>query len=82
MKPMIAVLSAILLLGSAGLSFAAMTDAQIQQNLQAQGYTNIKIGEHDRGHVDVTASKNGTIEKLAVDPQTGAVKPDTDEDKD
>ncbi len=48
MKPMTAILSAILLLGSASLSFAAMTDAQIQQNLQAQGYTNIKIGETTR----------------------------------
>jgi peptidase YpeB-like protein len=67
-------------LALAGLSFAAMSDAQIQQNLQGQGYTNIKIGEHDKGHVDVTATKKGKVEKLAVDPQTGAVKTDTDND--
>lgn len=59
-----------------------MSDAQIQQNLHAQGYTNIKIGDHDKGHVDVTATKNGRSEKLAVDPQTGAMKADTDQDKD
>ena len=80
MQPLIAILSAALLVGSTGLSFAAMSDAQIQQNLQGQGYTNIKIGEHDKGHVDVTATKNGKVEKLAVDPQTGAVKTDTDND--
>jgi peptidase YpeB-like protein len=82
MKPLIATFAALFLAGSANLAFAAMSDAQIQQNLQAQGYTNIKIGEHDKGHVDVTATKNGKVEKLAVDSQTGAVKADTDQDKD
>ena len=30
----------------------------------------------DKGHVDVTASKNGKTEKLAVNPQTGALMQD------
>ncbi|MGE5269654.1 MAG: PepSY domain-containing protein [Thiohalocapsa sp.] len=59
-----------------------MSDTQIQQNLQAQGYSNIKIGDHDKGHVDVTATNNGRAAELAVDPQTGTVKTDTDQNKD
>jgi hypothetical protein len=57
-----------------------MTDAQIQEQLKADGYTNVQITEHDKDHVDVKAKKNGKTEKLAVNPQTGAVTPDTDND--
>ena len=80
MKLLIAVVTAVCLAWSAGSSFAAMTDTEIQQKLQGQGYTNIQIREHDKNHVDVTATKNGKVEKLAVDPQSGALKPDTDND--
>ena len=59
-----------------------MTDAQIQQKLQSEGYTNVQITEHDKGHIDVMATKNGKAEKLAANPQTGAVMPDTDKDDD
>jgi capsular polysaccharide biosynthesis protein len=79
-KLLIAVVTVVCLAGSASLSFAAMTDTAIQQKLQGQGYTNIQIRQHDKDHVDVTATKNGKVEKLAVDPQSGAVKPDTDND--
>ena len=82
MRTLTITLSAALLAASASVAFGAMTDAQIQQKLQADGYTNVKVGDHDKSHIDVTATKNGKMEKLAVDPQTGAVKPDTDEDKD
>ena len=58
-----------------------MTDAQIQEKLKADGYTNVQITEHDKDHVDVKATKNGKTEKLAVNPQTGAVTPDTDNDR-
>jgi hypothetical protein len=59
-----------------------MTDAQIQQKLQAEGCTNIEIKKQDKGHVDVTASKNGKTEKLAVNPQTGTLPQETDNDDD
>jgi Peptidase propeptide and YPEB domain len=75
----------ILLATLPGLAFAAgnkMTDAQIQQKLQSEGYTNIQITEHAKDHVDVKAAKNGKAEKLAVNPETGAVKPDEDNDND
>jgi hypothetical protein len=73
---------AILLAGMPGLGFAQtpMTDAQIQQKLESQGYTNVKITEHDKSHIDVTATKNGKTEKLAVNKTTGAVTEDEDKD--
>ena len=57
-----------------------MTDAQIQQKLQSEGYTNVQVTKHDKGHIDVTAMKNGKAEKLAVNPQTGALTSDSDDD--
>jgi Peptidase propeptide and YPEB domain len=57
-----------------------MTDAQVRQKLEAQGYTNVQIKERDKGHIDVTAARNGKSEKLAVNPQSGQVMPDTDND--
>lgn len=87
-------LSVALLAGSAGLARAAgsdqvfgsatkaqattMTDAQVRQKLEAQGYTNVQIRERDKGHIDVTAAKNGKSEKLAINPQSGQVTPDSD----
>jgi hypothetical protein len=92
-------LGAAILLGSTGLALAggnpdaapavvkvqaaAMSDAQIKQKLESEGYANVRITEHDKDHVDATATKNGKPEKLAVNPQTGQVMPaDTDEDND
>ncbi len=87
-------LSALLLLGPVGLASAAgnkstdrsgasaMSDAQIKQKLESEGYTNVTIRKHDKDHVDVTATKNGKTQKLAVNPQTGQAGPETDEDKD
>ena len=59
---------------------ARMTDAQIQQKLKADGYTNVQVTDHDKDHIDVKATKNGKTEKLAVNPVTGALMPDNDND--
>lgn len=91
-----AALGILLLAGSSGLAFAAgttstaivattvqatsMTDAQVQQKLQAEGYTNVQVTKHERTHIDVMATKNGKAEKLAVNPQTGTLMQDTDKD--
>jgi outer membrane protein assembly factor BamA len=70
--------------GATGSPTAAQTmekvDAQIKQKLESQGYANIQITGRDKGHIDVTATKNGKTEKLAVNPETGVATPDTDED--
>ena len=85
MRPLSTIcLSALLLSGTAALAQTTqsgiMSDAQIKQTLESQGYTNVRVTEHDKNHVDVTASKNGQTQKLAVDPRTGQSKPDTDKD--
>jgi preprotein translocase subunit SecF len=98
MRPSIAALGLILLIGSSGLVLAAgstataglvttvqsatMTDAQIQQKLQSEGYTDVRITEHDSGHINVLATRNRKAEKLVVNPQTGAAMPDNDDDND
>jgi predicted aspartyl protease len=58
----------------------AMSDTQVRQAVEAQGYSNVRITDRDKGHIDVTASKDGKPAKLAVNPQTGQVTPDTDND--
>ncbi len=71
------------LIAAPGVAFAQqVSDAQIKQNLESQGYSNIQISRHEASHVDVTASKNGKTEKLAVNPKTGQVPMDTDKDED
>ena len=73
-----------MLAGSSGLAFAQgmMTDVQIQQKLQSEGYANVQVTKHDKGQIDVMAMKNGKAEKLAVNPQTGAVMPDAEKEDD
>jgi hypothetical protein len=61
--------------GGTGLGALTPTPASIRATA-----SNIQIRQRDKDHVDVTATKNGKVEKLAVDPQSGAVKPDTDND--
>jgi len=83
MKPIItaAAGAAILFLTSTA-ALAQLSDVDIKAAVQAKGYQNPQITDHDKDHVDVTATKDGKKVKLAVDPQTGAVKPDTDKDRD
>ena len=50
-----------------------MSDAEIKQKLQAEGYANVQLGEHERGKVDATATKNGQPVDLEIDVQSGAV---------
>lgn len=50
-----------------------MSDAEITQKLQAEGYTNVQLGEHERGKIDATATKNGQDVDLEIDAQSGAV---------
>jgi hypothetical protein len=83
MRKIAAAMLGFVLIGGSGVALAQnVTDQQIQQNLEAQGYRDIHISRHEKSHVDVRATKNGQAERLAVNPQTGAVSPDTDNDKD
>jgi predicted aspartyl protease len=81
MKPVIsAAVGAAILLVTSTAALAQLSDVDIKSAVEAKGYTNVKITHHEKSHVDVTATKNGKTMKLAVDPQTGAVRPDTDKD--
>jgi hypothetical protein len=57
-----------------------MTDEQVQQKLQSAGYTNIQIVGHESRRIEATAQKNGATQKLVVDPQTGAIAANKDDD--
>jgi hypothetical protein len=60
----------------------AMSDADITRMLESKGYSDVRITDHEKSHVDVTAMKGGKSVRLAVDSATGHIKPDTDKDKD
>jgi hypothetical protein len=79
---MIAAAGAGILLLASTAAFAQLSDIDVKSAVEAKGYKNVRITHHDKDHVDVRATKDGKTVKLAVDPQTGAVKPDTDKDDD
>jgi hypothetical protein len=53
-----------------------MTDAPIQTDLQSEGYGDVRITGRTCGHVDITATRNGLLQKFAAAPRTGAKVPD------
>ncbi len=64
--------------------FAAtpLSNAELQTQLQAQGYTDIQDIQHDGKRVSVTATKDGQAAQLAVNPTTGQVRRGADADDD
>jgi Peptidase propeptide and YPEB domain len=89
MRLSVGLLSAALLAGSAGMAIAAGGDqlagsaTKVQaKKLEGEGYTDVRIGERDKGYIEVTAAKDGKTEKLAVNPQSGQVTPNTNADDD
>ena len=83
MRKIPAVALGLVLVGGFGVASAQnVTDQQIQQNLAGQGYRDVHISRHEKSHIDVRATKNGVAERLAVNPQTGAISPDNDKEKD
>jgi hypothetical protein len=79
MRISLSAFDALMLLTFASTALAGeMTNAQIKQKLQADGYTDIHIAGRSYGDVNVTATKDGRAEKLAVKPQSGEVMPAPD----
>jgi UDP-N-acetyl-D-mannosaminuronic acid transferase (WecB/TagA/CpsF family) len=60
-----------------------VTELQVRQRLQAEGYTNIEV-MRSAGYFEVSASKDGKPARLAVDTATGrlANEPFRDADED
>jgi hypothetical protein len=56
---------------SHALAASQLSDTELQGKLQEQGYANIQIVRHEGSHVEVTATKNGQVVKLAVNGTTG-----------
>ena len=65
-----------------GAAFAQMSDVDLKSEIKAQGYSNITITEHEKTHVDFTATKGGKKVKMAADINTGKVMADSDKDDD
>jgi peptidase YpeB-like protein len=65
-----------LIAGSSLAIAATVSDDQIKQNLESQGYTNVQISKHEGNHIDATAEKNGMQQKLEIDAQTGQISPE------
>lgn len=59
-----------------------MSDAEIKQKLETQGYANVQLGEHEGGKIDATATKDGQAVELEIDSQSGAVSQRIEKEKD
>ncbi len=57
----------------------AVTEDQVRQKLQSDGWTDIRIGRDGR-YFQVVASMNGRDKTLEVDSQTGRLRPDDGDD--
>ncbi len=58
-----------------------VTEDQIRQRLQTDGWSNIQIRREGR-YFEAVASKNGENSKIDVDSQTGRLRPADDDDDD
>jgi Spy/CpxP family protein refolding chaperone len=62
---------------------SAMSDAQMRQQLEGQGYT-VQSLKHERNYVEANVRRGSQTAQLRVDPQNGAVSqaPAEDDDND
>jgi hypothetical protein len=58
-----------------------VTEAQVQQKLQSEGWSNIEVAREGR-YITATASKDGQSSKIAVDSRTGRLRANDDDDDD
>jgi hypothetical protein len=82
MKNLLIGCTATTLLLVAGSAMAQSNDTALKAKIEAQGYSNVRIVERERDHVDFTAMKGGKKVRLAADVSSGQVHPDNDKDDD
>ena len=58
-----------------------VTEDQVRQKLQSDGWSNIQIGRHGR-YLEATGLKDGQTSKMEVDSQTGRLRASDDDDDD
>ena len=56
-----------------------MTEDQVRQKLQSEGYTNLQIVRQGQ-YFEATGTKDGTTGKIDVDAQTGRLRGAEDDD--
>jgi len=65
-------------------TFAAvpLSDAELQNRLQSQGFSNVLNIQREGNRAVLTATKDGQTAQITVDSRTGKVKSDNDDDDD
>jgi hypothetical protein len=58
-----------------------VTEDQVRQKLQSEGWSNIQIGRDGR-FLEATGSKDGQTSKMDVDSQTGRLRGSDNDDDD
>jgi hypothetical protein len=58
-----------------------VTEDQVRQKLQSEGWSNIQIGRDGR-FLEATGSKDGQASRMEVDSQTGRLRASDDDDDD
>jgi hypothetical protein len=58
-----------------------VTEDQVRQKLQSEGWSNIQIGRDGR-FLEATGSKDGQAGRMEVDSQTGRLRASDDDDDD
>jgi hypothetical protein len=58
-----------------------VTQDQVRQKLQSEGWSNIQIGRDGR-FLEATGSKDGQASRMEVDSQTGRLRASDDDDDD
>ena len=58
-----------------------VTEDQVRQKLQSDGWSNIQIA-HDGRYLEAIGSKDGQTSKMEVDSQTGRLRAGDDDDDD
>jgi hypothetical protein len=58
-----------------------VTEDQVRQKLQSEGWSNIQIARDGR-YLEAIGSKDGQTSRMEVDSQTGRLRADDDDDDD
>jgi hypothetical protein len=58
-----------------------VTTEQVQEKLQSDGWSNVVLSRNGR-YIEVTGSVNGQAGKMAVDSETGRLRPNANDDDD
>ena len=58
-----------------------VTEDQVRQKLQSEGWSNVQIARDGR-YLEAVGSKDGQTSRMEVDSQTGRLRPEDDDDDD